>query len=147
MKIVGNWALGITVLYVGFALFMVGFLVVSTFHKVDLVEDNYYDKEIAYQQHIDKVKRTKALVHPLTWKRENKTLVLQFPKDLGNLGGTIKLYRPSDAKHDLILPVNPDESGVQGISLSALERGLWRMRVDWKSGNVTYYNEDVIFIE
>ncbi len=147
MKIIGNWALGVTILYGGFALFMVGFLVVSTFHKVDLVEDNYYDKEIAYQNHIDKVKRTKALTHPLVWKRTASSLQFQFPKELPEVSGTIKLYRPSDSAHDVIVKIKPDGDGRQEFSIKGLEKGLWRMQADWRSGSETYYNEEIIFIE
>lgn len=94
MKIIGNWALGVTAIYGGFVLFLIGFFIISTLNKVDLVEDNYYDKEIAYQQHIDKVRRTKALASPMIWKREKETLILQFPKEINAVKGSVKLYRP-----------------------------------------------------
>lgn len=147
MKIVGNWALGVTVLYGGFALFMLGFLAVSTFHKVDLVEDNYYDKEIAYQQHIDKIRRTKALVHPMVWKRGVNNLEFQFPKEFPSVEGKIKLYRPSDSGRDVVVVIKTDAERRQEVSLAGLERGLWRMQIDWKSGSQTYYNDDIFYIE
>ena len=147
MKIVGNWALGVTVFYGGFALFMLGFLVVSTFHKVDLVEENYYDKEIAYQQHIDKVRRAKALTQPLEWKRGVNNLEFQFPKEFPSVEGKIKLYRPSDSGRDVIVAIKTDAERRQEVSLAGLERGLWRMQIDWKSGSQTYYNDDIFYLE
>ena len=147
MKIIGNWALGVTVLYGGFALFLIGFLIISTFNKVDLVEDNYYDKEIAYQEHIDKVKRTKALTSPMVWKRDKEDLVLQFPKELNAVKGTVKLYRPSDSGRDVVVPIRMDQNNRQFIALNNLERGLWRMQVNWQADSVAFYNEDILFIE
>ncbi|KAB2879278.1 hypothetical protein F9K33_09925 [bacterium] len=147
MKIYGNWALGVTALYSSFALFIIGFFVVSTFNKVDLVEENYYDKEIAYQQHIDKVKRTKALVSPLGWKLQADQLVLQFPKDRKEIKGSINLYRPSDSKNDRTISIHPDDKNVQHVSLSNMEKGLWRVQFNWQADSTGYYNEDILFIE
>ncbi|MBL7994953.1 FixH family protein [bacterium] len=147
MKIYGNWALGVTALYGSFALFIIGFFVVSTFNKVDLVEENYYDKEIAYQQHIDKVKRAEALVSPLGWKRQANQLVLQFPKNLTKIRGSINLYRPSDSKNDRTILIHPDDENVQYVPLSDMEKGLWRVKFNWQSDSTGYYNEDILFIE
>lgn len=147
MKIVGNWALGVTVLYGSFALFLIGFFIVSTFNKVDLVEDNYYDKEIAYQQHIDKVKRTKTLVNPLVWKMENKNLVLKFPKDMGDIKGSVTFYRPSDSKSDRIILIHPDQENVQSVALNQMAKGLWRVKFNWQADTTGYFNEDILFVE
>lgn len=146
MKVFGNWALGITLLYVGFACFIIGFFVISTFNKVDLVEENYYDKEIAYQQHIDRVKRTKDLPSPMVWKREQDQLVLQFPKNLPGIQGSLKLYRPSDSKNDIVIPIRPDHENVQFVPLDKIEKGLWRVQFDWQSDTIGYYNEDILFV-
>lgn len=147
MKIYGNWALGITLLYGGFALFIVGFFVVSTFNKVDLVEQNYYDKEIAYQQHIDKLQRTKAMANPLVWKREQENLILQFPKQFISIKGSVKLYRPSDSGNDQVIQLRPDKENAQVVSLNKMDKGLWRMQVSWQVDTSGYYNEDILFIE
>lgn len=147
MKIVGNWALGVTVFYGSFALFLIGFFIVSTFNKVDLVEDNYYDKEIAYQQHIDKVKRTKTLARPLVWKMENKNLVLKFPKDMGDIKGSVTFYRPSDSKSDRIVLIHPDQENVQSVALNQMAKGLWRVKFNWQADTTGYFNEDILFVE
>lgn len=147
MKIIGNWALGVTAIYGGFVLFLIGFFIISTLNKVDLVEDNYYDKEIAYQQHIDKVRRTKALASPMIWKREKETLILQFPKEINAVKGSVKLYRPSNSGRDMVIPIRMDMERMQSIPLNKMERGLWRMQINWQTDSVSYYNEDIMFIE
>ena len=147
MKIIGNWALGVTAIYGGFVLFLIGFFIISTLYKVDLVEDNYYDKEIAYQQHIDKVRRTKALASPMIWKREKETLILQFPKEINAVKGSIKLYRPSNSGRDVVIPIRMDMEHMQLIPLNKMEKGLWRMQINWQTDSASYYNEDIMFIE
>lgn len=147
MKIIGNWALGVTAIYGGFVLFLIGFFVISTLNKVDLVEDNYYDKEIAYQQHIDKVRRTKALASPMIWKRERETLILQFPKEINAVKGSVKLYRPSNSGRDVVIPIRMDMERMQSIPLNKMEKGLWRMQINWQTDSASYYNEDIMFIE
>ena len=56
-----NWGKGITILISGFVIFMLGLVGFASFQSFNLVETDYYQKEINYQDHIDKVKRTSVL--------------------------------------------------------------------------------------
>ena len=49
-----NWGWRITIVYSLFALTMIGAVIYSTTLDVNLVEEDYYEKEVNYQQVINK---------------------------------------------------------------------------------------------
>ena len=58
--------------------------------------------------------------------------------------GKIILFRPSDAKKDLSMPLLLDSSLQQGIPLEKLSRGSWRIQIRWQcEGKDYYYEEDI----
>ncbi len=149
MKLKGNWALGIIVLYGSFALFALGFLFFSTFQRVELVAPDYYDREVRYQDHIDKVHRTAELTEGLSWEFDSTEIRLQFPTSLEGrqIAGTVTFYRPSDSQLDYRIPIRPGSDLSQSFPIRGEIKGLWKMKVDWQVDAVTYYNEDEFTVE
>ena len=49
-----NWGTGIFLLYAGFAAVTIALVIFAMTKKVDLVTDNYYDKELKYEEQIQK---------------------------------------------------------------------------------------------
>ena len=95
-----NWGTGIVLSFIIFAL-SIAFIIVFPFNqKVDLVTDDYYQKELKYQEQIDKNSRTKLLDDQLTLIQNKKTLEIQYPRDYGKISGEINFYRPSDSGKD-----------------------------------------------
>ena len=112
---------------------------------VDLVTDNYYDKEVKYQQQIDTEKRTNALGEDIRVNILNKTLVVTFP-DSSNVDGELYFYRPSDFKKDFKIPIKIDHKREQAINISKIEKGYWKLKVSWNMNNDEYYSEKSIYI-
>jgi hypothetical protein len=137
-----NWGIGIAVFYVSFILLLIGFVIFTSFNKVDLVDENYY------QSNIDKINRTNKLTVPLKIETVDNVVRLTYPKTglASDITGMITFFRPSDKKLDFILPVKPDDSWTQFIKNEKLTKGLWRIKVDWTIGDSAYYNEEVLII-
>ena len=55
-----NWGWKIALVYTLFALMTLGFVVLGSMKKVNLVEKDYYEKEIKYQEQIDKIRNDKS---------------------------------------------------------------------------------------
>ncbi|MBX7151720.1 FixH family protein [bacterium] len=144
-----NWGIGIAILYSGFALSMIGFLIFSRFQTVELVAPNYYDNEVRYQQHIDMVKRTQALSEPLRWELKNKSVLLQFPSSMKHqvISGSVTFYRPSNSNGDYVVPIKVDAAAAQSISIDRLFKGLWKMQIRWAADSATYYNEEILTLQ
>lgn len=149
MKIKINWGTGIVI---ALAVMMSGMLFLvyyATRQDYSLVEKNYYQKEIAYQEHIDKVKNANALNEKIALLQTGNRLRLTFP-DLfhaDTLKGTIHLYSPVSEKNDLIVPIQLDNQLSQLVSIGKLPKGRYKIKVDWTARKTPYYQELEIFLK
>ena len=115
---------------------------------VDLVASDYYNKGIHHQEQIDRMNRTNALDEKVKINPENGFVRLIFPKLFRqkSFNGTIQFYRPSDYKKDFVIPLSIDTSGQQIISTQILEKGYWKVKIDWTQDSVEYYKESSFVI-
>lgn len=146
MKI--HWGIGIIA---GFVLFVLGILALvglSLTRTVDLVNDQYYDKGLKYQERIGTLQRTAALEKKVVVTVNADGLTVQIPNQTAGqpLTGTITLYRPSSKAEDFSTPLAPDSTGCQHILTTRLGRGLWRIQISWNAGTIEYYNEQPVMI-
>ena len=149
MKIKINWGTGIVI---AFVIFMGGTISTAVFlmnKDVNLVADDYYDQEINYQQHIDRMERTSQLEEKQIIFFDGSTVKITIPKVLVSkrLSGEIYFYRPSDSNSDIKIPLVPDSLGVHIIPVKSLEKGYWRIKVSWLSNGKDYFSEDRILIQ
>jgi hypothetical protein len=140
-----NWGYKIAI---GFSIFCVGIICVTVYfmmQKVDVVTENYYDKELKYQDQIDKVTRTRALKETVEFTNTGKELVIKFPNvpDNNRSKDFISLYRPSDNTKDVKIPVLTDTSRTQIVSIEHLVKGYWKVQINWTSVGSEYYYENV----
>lgn len=100
MKI--SWGWGIGIFYVIFMLSILSVVFYSTFHKQDLVVENYYEEDLAYQVQIDKIIRTKALKEKPKMSLKKPDLTIEFPESIVELKpeGKINFFRPSNKGQD-----------------------------------------------
>jgi hypothetical protein len=144
-----NWGTGIFIILAVFILAIVAFYLFIANLDINLVEDNYYEKELVYQERIDKLNNTLSLPGKISVMKQPGILVIQFPAlEAGNSPeGLVLFYRPSDPAKDFILPLQLNDSLQQAFDVSKLEKGKWIIKLDWKTGGKEYYFEESIFIE
>jgi nitrogen fixation protein FixH len=144
MKI--NWGTGIAIFYIVFVVALVVQVYKSTQYDNSLVSEQYYADDLAYQQHYVKLVNSQQLEQDLIIKEDKKSdqVILQFPANLPNLGGEIHLFCPSNSHQDVRVEVDVDDKHRQIISTEGLQRGLWRIKVDWTSGSKEFYKEEVV---
>ena len=126
MKI--NWGYKLVISLVIFAGIMATMVTIAMRQNIDLVDKEYYKKELAYQEQIDKMNnsvRNDAI--SVKVDRENPYIVLDFNVSIED--GDIHLFRPSDASMDKLIPIGIDENGKQKIPYAELASGLWRIKV------------------
>ena len=147
MKI--SWGTGIAGTYIIFLIVVISTVLFTATLDINLVTDDYYEKELVYQQEIEKHKRTLALPEQLLIKPEGKNLILKFPGlfEFSDVGGDLHLYRPSDREQDFHIPVQTDSSGIQTIPLNKLSPGVWKVKVNWNVNEVSYFNEKIIMVD
>ena len=146
MDIAKNWGFRIVLLYGGFVALMLALVLVASLQREDLVSSNYYDQEVAYEDHIQSMRRTKDLVEPLIWHMEKNRIRIYFPKANEKIKGLITLYRPANAYEDRTVAIAVNQNFTQ-FELPPLSRGLWRMKIEWYRGTTAYYQEETLYIE
>jgi nitrogen fixation protein FixH len=118
--------------------------------NLDLVRPDYYEHEILFQKQIDALNRARPFASELkvAYDPERRVLLLRLPAAhvAEQFTGTAHLYRPSDAKLDQRLGLNPDHDGTQIINAAALIPGLWKVRLDWSAGGESFAFEQTIIV-
>ena len=133
MKI--NWGTGIVIgmaLFIGFIMFFVITMTTDDKYSHDLVEEDYYQKEIVYQEEIDAENNLKSFSEPITGQRTGDGWLLEFPKELDpeKVEGTVFLYRPSNKQLDFDFPMVISGSNLL-IPDNRLLDGRWNITLDW----------------
>jgi len=148
-KIKFNWGWGIAVFYTAFVLFLIGNVLFSFFQRSDLVTEDYYNEELAYQETIHKAERVNRLEGRLNIVQGANTIAIQFPEEVKGkkIEGNVLLYRPADASADKYFKINVNENNFQVFESRQMVKGLWVMKIDWSAGDSTYYNEEKITIQ
>ena len=146
-----SWPIGLTIVFIVFFLYLIGFIVLSQMNRSDLVTDNYYDEEMAYQEQIERIERSRKLNQQVSLNHDiqNKIIELKFPSEIDPniISGNILFFRPSDAKQDQIHPIQLDNQGRQNLDIKQLSQGMWRVKIFWQMDSVEYYDEKVLAVE
>ncbi|HAW51282.1 MAG TPA: cytochrome C oxidase Cbb3 [Flavobacteriales bacterium] len=136
-------------IFISFALFvlLILYMVYRSYQSDnDLVTEDYYAKELKYQNVIEKSKRADGLKQDITWVNDPSGIKIIYPPGLNNIKGVINLYRPSDKDLDFKIDIKQDTSNSQIIPMSMLHRGKYNVQVDWSHESVDYFTEGVVFI-
>jgi hypothetical protein len=138
-----DWGKGILLTIFGFVAFIMTLVVISVRQDdIHLVTENYYEKEIKYQDQIDREKSTAALDREVVvFDASSKTIFLDLPV---GAKGNLQLFRPSDARLDQDLPLNITSEGKTAILLDKLKTGYWRVQLTWTEDEKEYYQEKKI---
>ncbi len=155
-----NWGKSIILVFVLFAGFIGTMVYRMTRQRVDLVSENYYQNEIDFQQHIDRVANARRgpsyggvarRVHagpdslaPITYQSDQQQVVFVLPVTLKK--GEIKFYRPGDREKDFRITIPADHPTRQVVPTKSLAKGNWRVQFTWSDGQLEYYTEERIFL-
>ena len=145
-----NWGKGIVVAmacFMGFILYMVITMSTDDNYSHDLVTEEYYAKEMAYQTEIDAETNARNLVGEISGKRTPEGWLLTFPPSISNSTnkGTVILYRPSNKQLDFEVPMAISGSNLL-IPDNQLIDGRWNIIMQWTDGQEEYmYKKSIVY--
>lgn len=104
-----SWGKGIALALFAFVVFISTLVTIIISQKVDLVSEDYYKNEIAFQEEIDARSRGNTL-EPYKTVFNDKYLIFNFPnqKDMDSI--QVVLFRPNNKKmdqHFIVKDANP----------------------------------------
>lgn len=146
MKMKINWGTGIVIALVVMIGGMIFLVSIAVRQDYDLVDKDYYQKSVNYQQHIEEVKNTSALAEKIKFDQSADTLKIMFP-NLGNVqeySGEIHFYSPVEEKRDETIKLKLNGNFIQSVGLKSLKSGRYTVKINWSVGKVSYYQEEGI---
>lgn len=149
MKTTRNlWPLGVIGAFAVFFCGMVTVVVIAETHRDSLVNGNYYEQELRFQDQIDSAARADKSGATLVYDATNRLLVITLPptQRMQQLAGTIEFDRPSEPKLDRQFLLVPRGDGTQTVDVSNFASGPWLARAKWRSGGDAYFLEQKITI-
>jgi hypothetical protein len=143
-----TWGTGIFIFIVLFMGACIYFLVWSGRQEWSLVEKDYYPKELRHEEQLVKERNVNALSAPVHMSLTATSLDLRYPPEFRGQkpAGSILIYRPSDERLDITIPVAPDTSMAQSIPLDRLKKGRYVVKMDWTAAGKGYYQELDLYI-
>lgn len=138
-----DWGKGILLTIIAFVGFIMTFVIISVRQDdIHLVTENYYEKELKYQDHIDREASAATLDREvLVFDSQSKSMVLDLP--IG-AKGNLQLFRPSDARLDQELSLDILQEGKTTVPLEKLKAGYWKVQLTWTENGKDFYQEKKI---
>ena len=137
-----NWGHGITIviiLFVAGILSMV-YITMQQDNSTQLIEENYYDKELVFQQQIDGSHNLNALYpDSLALVDSTNFIYIKLPAKAATVdSGFVEFIRPSDKTKDRRLDLIVNNNGELTLPKSNFINGLYKFRIRWNSNGTTY---------
>jgi len=148
MKI--NWGAGIViamVIFMSFILVLVIKMSVDKDYNYDLVIEDYYKEELAFQKEIDGEQNLTDLSEKIIFNKVVEGCLVKFPSEIeaSKINGTVYLYRPSNKNLDFELPLVLSGTDLL-IPANRLLDGRWNIRIKWTYENVDYiYKKSITY--
>ncbi|MEZ5057994.1 MAG: FixH family protein [Saprospiraceae bacterium] len=143
-----NWGFGIAAFYTLFALTMVFFVIKSTTYDNSLVFEDYYAKDLNYQEHYDRVKNSQSLTQDLDIKLDPQASIVdfRFPEGMESIKGEIQFYNPVSQNRDFSVSIATTGDNQMIVPVKDLPNGRWKIKVNWESSGKTFYKEKEIYL-
>ncbi|MCU0442141.1 MAG: FixH family protein [Bacteroidia bacterium] len=131
-----------------FALLFMGFVVYMVYRistqKVDLVDQNYYERGVKYQEEINKYKAAATVAPQIRFSLIDQKLVLSVNQPVA---GLLTFYRVADAGSDFSVPFVTDSSNQFDYGTNQLQKGNWKATFEWTLNDTLMAVEKQIMIE
>jgi nitrogen fixation protein FixH len=142
------WPAAIIAYFVVFISALVTWVVYASHQRVDLVRNDYYEKEILFQQQIDATRRGQQVGMNVAYDAAQQTITIRLAESrpISATEGSIHFYRPDNARLDHDVPMSLAADGIQKINATALTPGLWKVRLSWRADGQDYYFDQPLVV-
>lgn len=137
-----HWGHGILVFFI----FYVGFLIFTVFktRTIDrnLVQDNYYNLDINYQDRYDRIANRNALEHDVVIKYNpgSTCVFIDFGSVMKKRLADVRMYRTAGNKtEDINTAFELVDQSEYCLSAENMLPGKWIVELDWNDGSLNYF--------
>ncbi|MCU4173507.1 FixH family protein [Carboxylicivirga sp. N1Y90] len=144
-----NWGHGIFLAIVLGASGLATLVFITTRERIDMVTEEYYPKELKYQDQISKIINYQALAKKVEVSSDND-LVISFPEITGSadgIEGEVHIYRPSNKALDIERTVALDSAFSMSIAKKHFKAGKYELMIEWQANEVAYFTKLPLYID
>lgn len=145
-----NWGWGIFLTCLTFILFISSLVYRASREKIEFVTENYYDKELKFQDQIDHSQNAEKLSEKIKVSQNTNegTISISYPSsiDWKSVSGQITFFKPDNADLDFDVKAMCDENHMQQVNSTKMKRGWWNVKISWASGETPYYFEQKLLL-
>lgn len=132
-----NWGKSIIVVYVIFVVGMVYLVYRSSQQTIDLVDKNYYQKEIQFQTEINASNNANKKGYvPEIQKIEGLDFLVLPPESGSNLNGTAEFYCPSNSKFDVLMSLPVSKLAKWKLPEKNIHKSSYQVKIKWSNSNL-----------
>ena len=144
-----NWGHKITIVIVLFLVGMLGMVFYASMQTNEMIDDKYYQKELVYQQVIDAKQNLMNISADNIISQNMNELVITLPTGTFEKleEGQIELLRSDNERKDVRQTMEVTGHNRYTIQKNGLTKGIYKARINWKSGGTPFYKEESVFVE
>lgn len=143
-----NWGYRIVVAF-GLGVAFILFLVWKTMQvDIEMVESNYYEKEMAFNGKIQATANAKALAQPITVEKQDQQILVKIDSVTAAAitSAEVHFYNPASEKADKKVAIKASTNGLYFFSVNSFVKGKYIAKISFTSAGKNYYTEELIFI-
>jgi hypothetical protein len=144
-----NWGHKLAIVIVLFLVAMLAMVFYAARQDNEMIDENYYQKELGYQDLIDAQKNLLAVTANNIVSQDMDEVIFTLPIGTfeGLDSGRVELLRTDAERLDRFLDLRPDGTNRRSIAKAELSAGVYRARIRWTSKGVPYYKEESVYVE
>ena len=138
-----NWGHKITIGFTVFVIFIIGMVTISMQTDYFLVEQNYYEEEIAFQDKINSQKNGNEWNATISIQELGEFIEISFENAELLQSGNITFFRPSNADLDFSFPITESLK----YPTAQMLPGKWIVHLKWQFEDKQYVRQQTLFIK
>ncbi len=140
-----NWGTKLFIAIVLFMALIIGFVIASFQHRVNLVEKDYYPKGQFYQTRLDEIKNAVQIRNSFIFEKGETSIILRLPLINADTA-SVYFFRPSNTSYDRMYDISRKDT-VFEFANNEFIRGKYKIKVYWESEDTGYYFEKDFFVD
>ena len=139
-----NWGKGIIVAFVLFIGFIVTLVVILMSKNVDLQSEDYYKKEINYQEEITQQRAANDLKEKVKMQVQDDFVVIQLPDSISISAVELLFMRPDNDKDDQRFLIEDTKSYL--VPKAKLKAGKYLVEMRYSVNGISCLQKEELFI-
>lgn len=140
-----NWGKGIVIAMVAFMSFII-ILVIGFFSRqVDLESEDYYTREMAYEQEIDFLNNANSLSETALIEVQDGHVVVRLSDDIAYTDVELMLKRPDNSKDDRTFKIDDTRTFI--VPEEDLRDGKYLVELSYIANNKNCLQKDEIYLK